>query len=116
MRAYDRDGGVELGFRPARTNGEHLFRRRVDDIHRHVPRHQLAADQQPIERRPVNIHRVLEHVRRLAGSGFARSCRIVESYDPSLPAVHGNRNLLVQVFLNLMKNAAEAAPSKQWSW
>ena len=37
--------------------------------------------------------------------------RIGEEYDPSLPPVHGNRDLLVQVFLNLVKNAAEAAPA-----
>ncbi len=36
--------------------------------------------------------------------------RINEEYDPSLPPVHGDRDLLLQVFLNLVKNAAEAAP------
>jgi two-component system nitrogen regulation sensor histidine kinase GlnL len=63
-----------------------------------------------VERRSVNIHEVLEHVRRLAMSGVARHARIVESYDPSLPPVWGNRDQLVQVFLNLVKNAAEAVP------
>lgn len=63
-----------------------------------------------IDRRPVNIHLVLEHVRRLAQNGFARHLRIVEHYDPSLPDVEGDRDQLVQVFLNLVKNAAEAAP------
>lgn len=62
----------------------------------------------PIERRALNIHRVLEHVRRLAQSGFASQVRFSESYDPSLPAVWGNRDQLVQVVLNLVKNAAEA--------
>ena len=56
----------------------------------------------------VNIHRVLEHVRRLAQTGFAAHLRIVELYDPSLPPVLGNRDQLVQVLLNLVKNAAEA--------
>lgn len=73
-----------------------------------VDRMEMFADQRPIERGPANIHRVLEHVRRLASSGIARNCRFAESYDPSLPAVHGNRDLLVQIFLNLVKNAAEA--------
>lgn len=63
-----------------------------------------------IERRPVNIHLVLEHVRRIAQNGFARHLRIVERYDPSLPEVECDRDQLVQVFLNLVKNAAEAAP------
>jgi two-component system, NtrC family, nitrogen regulation sensor histidine kinase GlnL len=73
-----------------------------------VDRMEQFADGQPIERRPVNIHRVLERVRRLAESGFARGLRFVERYDPSLPEVDGDHDQLVQVFLNLVKNAAEA--------
>ncbi len=57
---------------------------------------------------PVNIHQVLEHVRKLAENGFARSVRFRERYDPSLPPVAGARDQLVQVFLNLVKNASEA--------
>jgi two-component system nitrogen regulation sensor histidine kinase GlnL len=51
---------------------------------------------------------VLEHVKRLAQSGFARHIKFIEDYDPSLPPVLANRDHLVQVFLNLVKNAAEA--------
>jgi two-component system nitrogen regulation sensor histidine kinase GlnL len=54
---------------------------------------------------------VLERVRRLAENGFARDVRFIERYDPSLPPVDGNIDQLVQVFLNLVKNAAEAAPA-----
>jgi two-component system nitrogen regulation sensor histidine kinase GlnL len=64
-----------------------------------------------LERQAVNIHRVLEHVRKLAGSGFAARIKFVESYDPSLPHVHGNRDQLIQVLLNLVKNAAESIAS-----
>jgi len=64
--------------------------------------------EKPIERRAVNIHRVLEHVRRLAGTGFAAHLKITENYDPSLPPAWGNRDQLVQVLLNLVKNAAES--------
>ncbi|WP_448187595.1 two-component system sensor histidine kinase NtrB [Azospirillum sp. sgz301742] len=64
----------------------------------------------PLDRGPVNIHTVLEHVRKIAQNGFGRSVRFVERYDPSLPPVYGNRDQLVQVFLNLIKNAAEACP------
>ena len=60
------------------------------------------------EREPVNIHQVLERVRRVAENGFAAGIRIVEDYDPSLPPVAGNFNQLVQVMMNLVKNAAEA--------
>jgi two-component system nitrogen regulation sensor histidine kinase GlnL len=77
-----------------------------------VDRMEVFSDQRPIERTPVNIHEVLERVRLVAQSGFARHVRFVEDYDPSLPPVHGNRDLLIQVFLNLVKNAAEAVPAQ----
>jgi two-component system nitrogen regulation sensor histidine kinase GlnL len=73
-----------------------------------VDRMEMFSDDRPIARAPVNIHEVLEHVRQVASSGFARNLRFVESYDPSLPPVYGNRDLLIQILLNLVKNAAEA--------
>lgn len=75
-----------------------------------VNRMEVFSDERPLERSPVNIHTVLEHVRKVAQSGFARHIRFVERYDPSLPPVFGNRDQLVQVLLNLIKNAAESAP------
>jgi two-component system nitrogen regulation sensor histidine kinase GlnL len=77
-----------------------------------VDRMDVFSDRRPLERDAINIHEVLERVRRAAQSGFARNIRFVEEYDPSLPPVHGNRDLLIQVFLNLVKNAAEAAPQQ----
>jgi len=77
-----------------------------------VDRMEVFSDNRPLRRVPVNIHTVLEHVRRLALSGFARHVRIVERYDPSLPPVLGNHDQLIQVFLNLVKNAAEAVPEQ----
>ena len=56
----------------------------------------------------VNVHEVLDHVCKLARVSFARDAVLRELYDPSLPAVRGNRDLLIQIFLNLIKNAAEA--------
>jgi two-component system nitrogen regulation sensor histidine kinase GlnL len=76
-----------------------------------VDRMEAFSDHQPLARGSVNIHEVLERVRKVAQSGFARHVRFSEEYDPSLPLVHGNRDLLVQVFLNLVKNAAEALPA-----
>lgn len=73
-----------------------------------VDRMEVFSDERPIDRRPVNIHVVLDHVKAIARNGFAAKLRIVEDYDPSLPPVHANRDQLVQVFLNLVKNAAEA--------
>lgn len=73
-----------------------------------VDRMEMFADNRPLERAPVNIHVVLDKVKTIARTGFARDVRIVEDYDPSLPPVHANADLLVQVFVNLVKNAAEA--------
>lgn len=74
---------------------------------------EVFSDKRPIERGAVNIHQVLEHVRKVAQAGFAKHLRFSEKYDPSLPAVLGNRDQLVQVFLNLVKNAAEAIGDDQ---
>src|SRR6201991_2726207 len=73
-----------------------------------VDRMEVFGDDRPVARGPVNIHVVLDHVKRLATSGFARHIKFMEEYDPSLPPVFANRDQLVQVFLNLVKNAAEA--------
>ena len=80
----------------------------ADRIVKLVDRMEVFSDDRPVEREPVNIHVVLEHVKKLSQSGFARHIRFAEEYDPSLPPVFGNRDQLVQVFLNLAKNAAEA--------
>jgi two-component system nitrogen regulation sensor histidine kinase GlnL len=80
----------------------------ADRIVKLVDRMEVFTDERPIDREPVNIHVVLDHVKRLAYSGFARHIKFAEDYDPSLPPVLANRDLLIQLFLNLVKNAAEA--------
>jgi two-component system nitrogen regulation sensor histidine kinase GlnL len=84
-----------------------LIRDEADRIRALVDRME-AFSEKPIARTSVNIHRVMEHVRRLAQTGFAEHVRFQENYDPSLPPVWGNRDQLVQVMLNLVKNASEA--------
>ena len=73
-----------------------------------VDRMEVFSDERPVDRIALNIHSVLDHVKAIAKAGFARNIRITENYDPSLPSVYANRDQLVQVFLNLIKNAAEA--------
>lgn len=80
----------------------------TDRIVKLVDRMEVFADERPVEREAVNIHVVLDRVKRLAQTGFARHIKIVEEYDPSLPPVLANHDQLVQVFLNLVKNASEA--------
>jgi len=85
----------------------------TDRIVRLVDRMEVFSDERPIERDPVNVHSVLEHVKKIARSGFAKNKSIIERYDPSLPPVLGNRDQLIQVFLNLVKNASEAQPDDE---
>jgi len=90
-----------------------LIQEESDRIVKLVDRMEVFSDQRPVERSAVNIHSVLEYVKTLGKSGFARNIKIVELYDPSLPPVFANRDQLVQVFLNLLKNAAEAVRDKE---
>lgn len=77
-----------------------------------VDRMEVFSDERPVDRQPINIHSVLDHVKAIAKAGFGRDIKITENYDPSLPPVYANRDQLVQVFLNLVKNAAEAVHSE----
>lgn len=63
----------------------------------------------PPQRRAVNVHDVLDRTRRSAMVGFAAHMEIREAYDPSLPPVMADADQLAQVFLNLLKNAAQVS-------
>ncbi len=89
-----------------------LIREETDRICDLVDRMEVFSEAAPLQRDPVNIHQVLDRVLQLAKNGFGRHLRYVTNFDPSLPAVLGHRDQLVQVFLNLIKNAAEATPRK----
>ena len=80
----------------------------TDRIRNLVDRMEVFGDERPLGTEPVNIHSVLDHVKRLANTGFAESIKINVEFDPSLPPVAGNRDKLIQAFLNLVKNSAEA--------
>ncbi len=85
-----------------------LVRDEVDRIVDLIDRVEVFGDDRPIEREPINIHVILDRVKLLAKNGVAKGISFHEEYDPSLPPVGGNRDQLIQVFLNLVKNAAEA--------
>lgn len=68
------------------------------------------GDAPPLRADPVNIHDVLDRTKRSAAAGFAKHARFNEEYDPSLPEVPGDHDQLVQIVMNLLKNAAEAIP------
>ncbi|RMF33693.1 MAG: PAS domain-containing protein [Alphaproteobacteria bacterium] len=75
----------------------------IDDVER-------FGDIPPVTRRPVNLHDVIDRARRSAEAGFASHVRFIEEFDPSLPPTAGDADQLMQVMLNLIKNAAEATP------
>ncbi len=101
---------LEESLSPADRELTRLICDEADRICALVDRMEVFSDRRPLERGPVNIHEVLERVRLAARAGFARHVAFLEDYDPSLPPVFGNRDALIQVFLNLVKNAAEAVP------
>lgn len=101
---------LEDGATPEERELTRLICDEADRIVALVNRMEIFSDERPLARAPVNIHEVLDHVQKIAQTGFARDIKILREYDPSLPQVFGNRDQLVQVFLNLVKNAAEAVP------
>ena len=84
----------------------------TDRVRRLVDRMEAFSDDVPPGREPVNIHQVLDRVRALAANGVADGLVLREMYDPSLPPIPGDEDQLIQIFLNLVKNAAEAAHSR----
>jgi two-component system nitrogen regulation sensor histidine kinase GlnL len=70
------------------------------------------GDQRPPQRRAVNVHGALDRARRSAIVGFGADMTIIEDYDPSLPLTFADDDQLMQIFLNLLKNASEAAGPK----
>ena len=85
----------------------------TDRVRRLVDRMEAFSDDAAPVRSPVNIHQVLDRVRALAANGVAEGLFLKESFDPSLPPVWGEEDQLIQIFLNLVKNAAEAAHSRR---
>lgn len=84
----------------------------TDRIRRLIDRVEAFSDNRETDRRPVNVHRILDRVRVLMAAGAGDRLTFRETYDPSLPHAWGDEDQLIQVFLNLAKNAAEAAHSR----
>jgi two-component system nitrogen regulation sensor histidine kinase GlnL len=87
-----------------------LICKEADRIRALIDRMEAFGDPMVLTRAPVNIHEVLDRVRQVAETSFGRRLRIVESFDPSLPPVLGDRDNLIQAFMNIVRNAVDAAP------
>jgi two-component system nitrogen regulation sensor histidine kinase GlnL len=91
-------------------NLTHLICAEADRIRTLIDRMESFGDTRSLARKPVNIHEALYRVRSIASTGFAKDAMFVETFDPSLPEVAGDFDQLVQVFLNLVRNASDALP------
>ncbi|HVU19846.1 MAG TPA: ATP-binding protein [Rhizomicrobium sp.] len=92
-------------------NLTHLICAEADRIRTLIDRMESFGDTRGFARNPVNIHEVLYRVRSIASTSFAKDAMFVETFDPSLPPVLGDFDQLVQVFLNLVRNASDALPA-----
>lgn len=68
----------------------------------------LLTPHRPPHMGPVNVHEVCERVRSLILAEFPSGIVIWRDYDTSLPDIHGDREQLIQVVLNIVRNAAQA--------
>jgi two-component system, NtrC family, nitrogen regulation sensor histidine kinase GlnL len=99
----------EPAFPPSMREFTGIIIRQVDRLNRIVSELLTFAGQQPLQRRPCNINQILEEALRLLESTL-QGARIVvvRRYDPEVPAVAGDPDRLLQVFLNLARNGVEA--------
>src|SRR6202167_2667420 len=101
---------LEESLAPEEREMTQLIVAEADRIRGLIDRMESFGDTRSFPRHPVNIHEVLDRVRKVAETSFARGVTIAESFDPSLPPVAGDRDQLIQVFLNLVRNASDALP------
>jgi two-component system nitrogen regulation sensor histidine kinase GlnL len=85
-----------------------LIRDEVDRVAALIDRMEGFTDTRPLALESQNIHAILDHASNVARSGFGENILFRQVYDPSLPNVLGHRDSLVQIVINLLKNAAEA--------
>lgn len=74
---------------------------------RSIADHMLGPRQLP-RLRQVNLHECLEHVGQLLVAEYGDGISIERDYDPSLPELPADRDQLIQVLLNLARNAVQA--------
>ena len=87
-----------------------LIRSEIDRVRRLAERMERLGDESPAKGQAVNIHEILRDTRKIIQSAASDNILFSENYDPSLPAVNGDADMLTQAVLNLIKNATEALP------
>jgi two-component system nitrogen regulation sensor histidine kinase GlnL len=102
---------LEMTLGDAERELTELIREETRRIENMIGRVDAFGDTRTTPKEPVNIHDVLDRAKRSAEAGFGAHVRFFTDFDPSLPPVPGDADTLMQAFQNLLKNAAEAAPS-----
>lgn len=72
----------------------------------------MLGPNKPLIMEPINIHKVLERVRQLVQVEARAGVLLERDYDPSIPLVQGDGDLLIQAILNIVRNAAQAVGAR----
>ena len=99
---------LEMELPEAQQELSHMIVSEADRITSLLQRIENLSSDAPVRFETVNIHEVLDHCLKITAASFGRHLEIKRSYDPSLPDIQADRELLVQCFINLFKNASEA--------
>ena len=73
---------------------------------------QISNNNIKLDYESLNIHEILNHCKRVAENSFGTEITFINEFDPSLPRLFANKNLLIQIIINLLKNATEASQKK----
>ena len=73
---------------------------------------QISNNNTKLDYESLNIHEILNHCRRVAENSFGAEINFINEFDPSLPRLFANKSLLIQIIINLLKNASEASKKK----
>ena len=82
---------------------------RIEDLLNRMD--QISNNSVKLNYESLNIHEILNHCKRVAENSFGAKINFINEYDPSLPRLFANKNLLIQIIINLLKNATEASKS-----
>ena len=83
---------------------------RIEDLLNRME--QISTNNIKLDYESLNIHEILNHCKRVAENSFGSKINFINEYDPSLPRLFANKNLLIQIIINLLKNATEASQNK----
>ena len=93
------------------TSDVYLLCDRIEDLLNRME--QISSNNNKLDYESLNIHEILNHCKRVAENSFGNEINFINEFDPSLPRLFANKNLLIQIIINLLKNATEASQKKE---